>query len=104
MKERSPEEIETLAKEILEDNFFLPSIEERENYFRVHDDNDGDQSQGLEVMFGPDGDAYVSATTPPMTSCRFRVPMIGGGKSHRVRNALLILALAIKLDNEQPQP
>lgn len=63
----------------------------------------------ISVMFGGDGDGYltIAAQMDPNEhkwSMRFRMPMMGGGQSPRVRNALLILAEAIRLDNlDHPQ-
>ena len=56
-----------------------------------------EMGSGVSVVFSPDGDAWV--TTDPR-GCRFRT-YAGGGTSLRVRNALLMLAMAIKLDNEK---
>lgn len=60
----------------------------------------------LWVGFSMDGDGWVQVIAKPdpnefSTSLRFRMPLIGGGQSPRVRVALLILAEAIRLDNEE---
>lgn len=92
-------------RKLLNSNFWPQSIQSGIRYTRVHDDCDGDMSQVLSVVIGDDGDAWVAADADtPFSSLRFRVPLIGGGMSPRVRNALLILAEAIRLDNEdRPQ-
>ncbi len=87
-------------KELLESAWWPGEIEVNKNYFRTHDDCDGDTSEGVSLTFSVDGDAHIICTRRAMQSCRYRIPSIGGGRSPRVRKALLILALAIKLDNE----
>ena len=72
----------------------------KKSYIRLHDDHDGTKQGKLCVLFGPDGDAYVSISGEfPSESLRFRAPL-GGGRSPMTRNALIILALAMKWDNE----
>lgn len=68
-------------------------------YSRVHDDHDGEFSGILNVQIDRQGDVWISTDQhffPPM---RFRT-YGGGGMSQRTRNALLILAEAIRMDNE----
>jgi hypothetical protein len=72
----------------------------RNLYQREHDDHDGRRTEQLTVAIGDDGDAWISARRDSGLSLRFRMPMIGGGASPRTWNALRILALAIKLDNQ----
>jgi len=58
----------------------------------------------LTVIFSIDGDAWIETFTPRnqlRRSLRFREPSTGGGQSSRVRKALMILAMAIKADNEE---
>ena len=99
----SEKPIEKQIKALLEDNYWLTTLNTKEAYFRTQDDCDGDMTQGIEVAFSPDGDAWVRTTQGAMGTCRFRMA-VGGGQSLRVRNALLILAEAIRLDNkERPQ-
>ncbi len=66
---------------------------------RTHDDCDGDLSQALCVYLARDTDVHlmVDGNAPAL---RFRAPF-GGGMSPRVRNALLVLAEAIRRDNEE---
>jgi hypothetical protein len=57
----------------------------------------------IQVIFSCDGDAWVKVTPDEKQMqqiCRFRT-FGGGGESERVRAALMILALAIKADNEE---
>ena len=92
--------VEQRIKELLEEYFFPRTLKAGTPYFRTHDDCDGDMNEGIGVEIDRYGDAWVSVKNRPMHSCRFRMPMIGGGASPRVRNALVILAEAIRLDNE----
>lgn len=91
---------EKQLKSILESYFWLPSLQAMKRYFRTHDDCDGDRFEGISVIIGNDGDTWV-AMNQRDNSCRYRVPFTGGGLSHRTRNALLILAYAIKMDNDE---
>lgn len=84
-------------------NYWLQTLDTRAAYTRRHDDTDGkrDHEQDLTVMIGPDGDCWVEAGGGQML--RFRA-WSGGGKSLRTRQALMILAEAIRLDNsDHPQ-
>lgn len=87
---------------LLGDSMVWPEgLEALVSYSRLHDDHDGTFQGSIAVVIGPDGDAHV--TVPgrrPCQSLRYRTSQ-GGGRSMRVRNALLILALAIKMDNEE---
>jgi hypothetical protein len=88
---------------ILEESFWLPTLKPAFNYVRFEDDS---RKGNIAVMFGEDGDGYINVTSErdpddPHFSMRFRMPMVGGGQSPRVRTALLILAEAIRLDNEE---
>ena len=95
-----PEKADKLTKELLEENYWLPNINNTDRYFITQDDNEGNAASGLSVMFSEDGDAWVKTYDKPMESCRFRT-YAGGGRSHRVRNALMILAEAIRLDSQE---
>lgn len=87
--------------EILEEHFWLPGLEPDEFYFRTQDDCDGDMTEGMSVGIDRQGDAWITVKSRPMHGCRFRMPLSGGGQSPRVRTALVILAEAIRLDNEE---
>lgn len=88
-------------KALLNHPFWLDTLDEKSAYERQHDDTDGEPTGILGVMFGPDGDAYVSIDFHP--TLRFRTE-VGGGGSQRTRNALILLAEAIRLDNaDRPQ-
>jgi hypothetical protein len=89
---------------ILESWFWLQSVGTMTTHERLHDDNDGTMEGVLNVMFTPDGDARVWITGEakmPSPTLRFRMPGGGGGLSPRTRVALLILAEAIRQDNEK---
>ena len=100
-QERSNERIEKDVKIILKSNFWLSDIKTNTFYERLHDDHDGTMEGALKVVFNDHGDSYVQAGSPRVnSSLRFR-NISGGTQSPRVYNALKILALAIKLDNEE---
>jgi hypothetical protein len=82
---------------LLEKLFWPASLRPEVGYARTHDDCEGDPSQTLEVYVTADGDAHLVATA--FQSLRFRHGL-GGGLSPRTRNALLVLAEAIRRDNE----
>jgi hypothetical protein len=83
---------------LLEGNYWPQSLKVNEPYVRVQDDCDGDLSQVISVQFTQDADAWVA--TMSYRTLRFRHEF-GGGRSPRVRNALLVLAEAIRRDNEE---
>jgi hypothetical protein len=89
---------------LLENDFWIPSLAPNELYSRLHDDRDGDSEEKhqLRVYVAPDADLHVFIADS-MESLRFR-NYFGGGKSLRVRNALMVLAEAIRRDNDdRPQ-
>ena len=94
------EDVTDQVRALLEANFWLESITAKEAYRRLQDDHDGTREGYLAVGFTEDGDAWVQ-TTGGMWPLRFRMPLIGGGMSPRTRTALLLLAEAIRLDNER---
>jgi hypothetical protein len=83
---------------LLDEAFWLPTLATNTNYQRTHDDHDGTQEGNIIVTVDKMGDVYLMVDKA-MQSLRFRTHG-GGGMSLRVRNALLILAEAIRLDNE----
>lgn len=91
--------IEKRIHEILEEPFWLHTLDAANTYSRQHDDTDGKNEGFLNVMFTKDGDAWIAIDV--RNFLRFRMPLDGGGRSPRTRNALLILAEAIRLDNEE---
>lgn len=84
---------------LLERPYWLQHLQLGHAYTRRHDDTDGDRSarQDVTVVFGPDGDAWVHVG---LDALRFRT-WAGGGQSLRVRAALMVLAEAIRRDNEE---
>jgi hypothetical protein len=86
------------VKALLELEPVLPHLNPFVRYERTQDDCDGDTADTVLVTLDPFGDVYASTTKPGFK--RFRAPG-GGGNSQRVRRALLILAEAIRLDNEE---
>ena len=99
MKEISPERLLKDARRVLENPFWIHELSSDVNYTRIQDDHDGTREGQLSVAFTPDGDAWVF-TDKHHPSMRFR-NFFGGGMSLRTRNALMVLAYAIKLDNEE---
>jgi hypothetical protein len=89
-------------KKLLEVPFWPSSLTPNKPYTRLHDDHDGTHQGRIGVIFDQMGDAYIFSDHQPFL--RFRT-WGGGGNSLRVRNALVILAEAIRLDNEdKPDP
>lgn len=96
------DQIPRAVQELLENYFWLPTIKTMQVYRRLHDDHNGTNTGEICVMFYPDGDARVWIEGGrPTDSLRFRMTGLGGGLSQRTRVALLILAEAIRLDNEE---
>lgn len=91
---------------VLEHPFWIPTLKTDEFYTRTHDDHDGTSTGKLNVSVDQMGDVWLLVDPPDGFSktLRFRT-YGGGGNSMRVRNALMILAEAIRLDNlERPEP
>jgi hypothetical protein len=88
------------ARRVLENPFWIPELNSDETYERLHDDHDGSFNGRLEVCFNKVADAYVATSIHPDSMLRFRT-WGGGGMSPRTRNALMVLAWAIKLDNDE---
>ncbi len=94
---------ERAVARVLEPDYWISTLAPREAYTRRHDDTDGDTTvaQDLTVAIGPDGDCWVKAGGGK--TLRFRT-FGGGGQSLRTRQALLVLAEAIRLDAlDRPQ-
>lgn len=85
-------------KKLVEDHFWPETIEANVTYSRQHDDTDGEPTGHLLVTIDKMGDVYVGIDAGPWL--RFRT-WGGGGRSHRTRTALTVLAEAIRLDNEE---
>lgn len=102
LTDKQLETVEEWLPRLLETPIHL-SIKEDVPYARLHDDHDGDFKGTLGVCMLPDQDMVVTTSGRYEEVLRFRTSL-GGGMSPRVWNALRILALAIKLDNqERPQ-
>lgn len=99
-RERSNKRIEKDIKIILNSNFCLTDLDVNTLYESLHDDHDGTMEGFLRLIMGVDGDLWIETDSPSGDFLRFR-NSFGGGKSFRVQNALKILALAIKLDNNE---
>jgi hypothetical protein len=94
------EKTERQIDEILELLPWPKELRAGEPYVRLHDDHDGTYEGELMVYITPDGDAWVSTDGRLGHTLRFRTSA-GGGNSPLVRNALVLLALAIKRENER---
>lgn len=93
-------------KRVLENPFWIPTLHTDELYIRTHDDHDGTFNGKITMSFDKMGDAWLICDPPSaFNRClRFRT-FGGGGNSLRVRQALMLLAEAIRLDNlERPEP
>lgn len=96
MKELSTKDIDNL----LERMPWPDGLEATTRYMRTHDDHDGTHDGKVVVVISHDGDAWVDVQGKrPCETLRYRTYQ-GGGRSFRVRNALLILAYAIMMDNK----
>lgn len=96
----SPTALSRALNTVIERPYWLHTLGTRETYLRRQDDTDGDRgpTQDLAVTLGPDGDAWLRAGGGEVL--RFRTHA-GGGQSLRTRAALLVLAEAIRRDNEE---
>jgi hypothetical protein len=94
----SPLSVSRAMNTLLEGAYWIPGLKTMQTYVRTQDDTDGEATldHDLGVTIGVDGDAWVHA----QRQLRFRTHC-GGGHSLRVRNALLVLAEAIRRDNEE---
>ncbi len=86
------------TRRVLNSPFWIPELHTNTVYSRLHDDHDGTRKGVISVQFDQQGDAWLSTDMHRGPPLRFRMEG-GGGLSLRVRNALMILAEAIRLDN-----
>ena len=106
MEDNSPERLIKDTRRILENPFCIPGLETDFLHERLHDDHEGSFEGKISICLSEFGDIAIGTDKHKGPFLRFRNEF-GGGMSPRVRNALMILALAIKLDNEkrpQEQP
>ena len=99
-REISTERLVKDARRVLENPFWIPDLNGNDFFERLHDDHDGTFTGRLQVFFNSVGDIYISTDKHHGPALRYRTEG-GGGLSQRTRNALMILAWAIKLDNEK---
>lgn len=103
----SPEKAQATVTKLLNESFWLPNLKTNQRYLRCQDDHDGTFFPKISVIVSEDADIWMATLSDrpsPLHSLRFRCG-IGGGSSLRVRNALLILAEAIRQDSlERPVP
>ena len=84
------------VRRVLESPFWIPTLDTVHQYSRLQDDHDGKGIGRVQVTFTPNGDGYLATDGHRGPSLRFRMPLQGGGRSPRTRNALMILAEAIR--------
>lgn len=92
-------EVSEAMDTLLESMYWPGTLAAGQCHTRIHDDSDGraDDEHALSVILAADGDVHVIAGAgQPL---RFRCAL-GGGMSPRVRAALLVLAEAVRRDNE----
>jgi hypothetical protein len=90
---------DSILRRLLRQPFWPKDVKTMQPYHRLHDDHDGTQKGVLIINFSEDGDAWVTIDDHTHTPLRFRHPL-GGGRSPHTYAALLYLAEAIRLDNE----
>lgn len=96
----APEDLAKAIDGLLAGAYWPRSLNTDDVYVRRSDRAHGDAgfNQELMITFGSDFDAYIMPAFS-MHSLRFREYM-GGGMSLHTRNALLVLAEAVRRDNE----
>jgi hypothetical protein len=95
------EPLDEIVRKLLDSGLpWPPELNADTVYEREHDDHDGTHEGKIQVGFTPDGDAWITTDKHRGPALRFRTPF-GGGSSIRVRNALVLLALAIHRENEE---
>ncbi len=94
-------EMDKALNDLLESDFWIDTLKPDEIHQRLPDDTDGETGleHRLQVYIAQDTDVHVFLPDG-MSSLRFR-NYFGGGRSQRVRNALMVLAEAIRRDNEE---
>jgi hypothetical protein len=91
--------LERQVIKLLETPVWYPSLDSMKIYERYEDMSPDGK---LTIIIDEDGDTLISSTKEQFhINLEFCTPMIGGGQSARVHMALRMLALAIKLDNEE---
>lgn len=81
-----------IIDKVLTEHYWPYQLESDKCYVTTHDDNDGDITSGaMSLMFDRCGDVHLSFIG---NSLRFRT-IGGGGNFPKIRNALLLLAIAI---------
>jgi hypothetical protein len=91
------ENVDQVIDELLDLLFWPKRLDTQVVYRAQTDDTDGSPIYGvLSVVLGPDGDAWVriSQSSCVVDDVRFRT-FAGGGQHLKVRNAIMILALAM---------
>lgn len=98
--ERDFEFFESTALSLIEvPRSFIRNMKDK-HYERTHDDCDGNRDESLRIWLTKENNLAIAAKSLHLVSLRFRMPFTGGGLSPRVRSSLLLLALALKRDEE----
>lgn len=88
-------------QKLVETPFWIDGLESGVGYETHDDDTPNDKVAILRVMFSGDGDVWVAKLTDPSYASIRKRTHIGGGKDLRTRQALMILAYAMKLDDDE---
>lgn len=102
----SEKEIAEALDFVLEENYWIDLTDTIDFYSCQQDDTDGsdDDSNNFSLAVDFTGDVHIVIHAGKFRTLRFRPPA-GGGKSERVRKALVIVMEAIRRDNEKnPEP
>jgi hypothetical protein len=100
VQELCEEDVDTVVQSVLEKVFWPKCLSSEKVYTRQHDDTDGKTDGNLQIYFMNIGDAIVSIDDGK--NLRFR-NWSGGGASLRVYTALIILAMAMEMDEALPR-
>ena len=99
-EEPTNNELCEMSKLVLENPFWIPVLQVDEMYCRLHDDTDGERQGEVQVLISEVGDIVITTDRHRGPALRFRTDA-GGGRSLRTRNALMLLAYAISLDQKE---
>ena len=89
------------VKQFLDDIGWIETIHSGEVYETEDDDSETGKGNLLLVQFTPDGDAWINKITDPNFKSIRKRTEIGGGHDYYTRKAIMILAEAMRLDEEK---
>ena len=96
-EELNATEFTNLVKRLLENPLWLDGLDINTTYTRKDDDNPEDIESELQISINSNGDISISV----YGKCLRFNNSSGGGRSLRTHAALAMLALAMKLDEEE---